>query len=398
MPELGGLYPQPPQPQQGLLTGDPMRLIGALQGIQSLQLQRAQIPALSQQPAATLQNTQIANQTAQMAQQEAARKMVWGAAANTVNGLDKPTPDDVHNAIVNLSRTFPQIATQYPEVFNSASDFLLQGGDIKKNSAQLGLSVMSPAEVQTRVAAPPTASGAPQSEPLSVAAIRGTQPTGVPPGFQERAAGAANIDTKLAEGWANAAEGSPARIAILGNLQDTLSKFTSGPGADWTKVGKAFVNRNVPLPTGWKFDPSSIGAQEEFGKQAESLVQSQFQTIGGTGTDAKFNSAYSTSPHDTLSQLGNEGIVRLLKGNEDAIQAKNSAWLAKVEANPNASARQFSQDFNNHFDPRIFQFKYLTPAERQAYVAKMDPQDQQRFIYNATVARKNKWIDYDMSK
>ena len=371
---------------------------GTLGEIQRIGILGQQAPALGQQPAATLQATQIANQTAQIEQQEAARKIVWGALGNSLNGMNNPSSDDVLSNVVNLSRVYPQIATQYPEIFNSASKALLAPGGIKKNAAVMVNSVMSPEGAASRVAAPPNALGQPQTQPLASANVAGTQPTGVPPGFEARAVGGATIDTKLAGNLADAAEGSPARIGILGNLDNTVDKFTAGPGADWTKVAKAFVNRNVPLPAGWQFDPSSIASQEEFNKQAMQLAQQQFQSIGGTGTDSKFASAFETSPNDALTNLGNKGIIRLLKGNEDALQAKNQAWLSLNKANPNASYRQFSQNFNNHFDPRVFQFKYLSPNDRKSYVANMDPQDQQKFIYNWTVAKKNGWINYDMSK
>jgi len=163
-------------------------------------------------------------------------------------------------------------------------------------------------------------------------------------------------------------------------------------------VAKSFVNRNVPLPQGWQFDPQSIASQQEFNKQAMQLAQQQFQAIGGTGTDSKFASAFETSPNETLSTLGNQGIIRLLKGNEDALQAKNQAWLSTTNANPNASYRAFSQNFNNYFGPRVFQFKYLSPSDRQSYVQGMNPQEQQKFLTDMTVAQKRGWITYDLSK
>ena len=57
---------------------------------------------------------------------------------------------------------------------------------------------------------------------------------GLPPGFTQRQQGYAQTDTALADQWAKTAEGSPGRRAILGNLEDSLDKFTSGQGADWT--------------------------------------------------------------------------------------------------------------------------------------------------------------------
>jgi hypothetical protein len=156
-----------------------------------------------------------------------------------------------------------------------------------------------------------------------------------------------------------------------------------------TRVGKAWVNRNVPLPANWQFDPKSIASQEQFNKQAGLLAQSQFAAIGGTGTDTKFNASYSTSPNETLSKMGNKGIIRFLKGNGDAIQAKTEAWqqwrygtmgapkrgIPPTEPQGADTYDQFSREFNSHFDPRAFQFKYIPKAERQTYVDRMDPEE-----------------------
>jgi hypothetical protein len=408
MPDPSALYPGPPQQQPSLLN-DPARLISTLEGLQRFQILRQQAPALGQIPGQQLQNLQLANTGQQMEQQETAAQTARAYLGTTLLGLDDPTADDVHNSTANFAKAYPLIAAQFPGAINAAADVVLNqpaGKSIKDGANILAATSLSPSSAAGLVQAPPSASGAPQVQPMARAltggGLQGTSvfPTAPPPGFAERQAGGAALDTKLAGNLADAAEGSPARIGILGNLSDNIDKFAAGPGADWTKVAKSFVNRNVPLPAGWQFDPKSIGAQEEFNKQAMQLAQSQFQTIGGTGTDSKFASAFETSPNDALSALGNKGIIRLLKGNEDALQAKNSAWLQTANANPNASYRQFSQQFNSNFDPRVFQFKYLNPAERQEYFSKLDVQsgEQQKFLRDLAFARKNGWINFNVNQ
>ena len=265
MADLTSLYPAPPQQNQGLLTGNPAQLVGTLGELQRIGITAQQAPALGQIPGQELSNLQIANQTAQIQQQDAARKMVWGAFGNALSGIQNPSPDDVHNTSVNLARTMPQIATQYPGIFNSASDMLLNG-NIGKNAAVMMNSVMSPEGAASRVAGPPTAGGAPTTQPLGAANVAGAQPVGVPPGFAERAAGGAQIDTQLAGNLANAAEGSPARIGILGNLDNTVDKFASGPGADWTKgwqiVRQSQRTASARMAVRSKFDWRSGGIQQ----------------------------------------------------------------------------------------------------------------------------------------
>lgn len=244
----------------------------------------------------------------------------------------------------------------------------------------------------------PAGGAAPPGAPAGPAAS-------LPPGYSEAAAGIGGQSAASANALTAANDTSMVRKGMLGNLEEDLRHFTSGPGADWTKVAKAWVNRNLPVPKSWQdeggiLDVKSIASQEQFVKQAQMLAQQQFQAIGGTGTDAKFNSAFTTNPNDVLSQLGNQGIIRLLKGNEDAIQAKNAEWQkwldGKIDGQKHGPQTypQFSAQFNRNFDPRVFQFQYIKPADRQAYIDNMDPADLPRFVRDLTYARKRGWVNF----
>lgn len=235
----------------------------------------------------------------------------------------------------------------------------------------------------------PTATGPAQSQP---------------PGFSEAATAIGSQSGASANALTQANDSSMTRKAMLGNLEEDLRHFTSGPGADYTRLAKAWVNRNVPVPKSWQesgavLDPKSIASQEQFNKQAGMLAQQQFATIGGTGTDAKFNSAFTTNPGETLTQMGNQGIMRLLKGNEDAIQTKAKEWQKwRKEGNGPETYPDFSADFNEKFDPRVFQFKYIDPKERQGYVDNMTDEEKSRFLKDLTYARKRNWISFEQPK
>ena len=226
----------------------------------------------------------------------------------------------------------------------------------------------------------------------------------LPPGFEAAAVGIGGQSAASANSLTQANDTSMVRKGMLGNLEDDMRKFTTGPGADWTKLAKSWINRNVPVPKSWQdaggvLDVKSIASQEQFNKQSAMLAQQQFAAIGGSGTDAKFNSAFTTNPNEALSQLGNTGIIRLLKGNEDAIQVKNKEWQAWLKSGkgPNTYPA-FSADFNDKFDPRVFQFKYIAPADRQAYVDNMDPVEKLRFLHDLTYARKKGWVNFEQPK
>lgn len=396
MPDPTNLYPPPPSQPPNALVGDPAKLVGLASELQRKQILQQQAPALAQQPQANLDLTRANIGSVLQEQQAAAQKRVAAGLGSMIP--DGAKADDVHSAVAYFARSNPDLVTRYPGMVNAASDVILNHPKGIKFGASLLLnSALSPGEASGRVAGPPApGSGAPTTISVPQANLGGPQgiPVGNPPGFNERQSGAAEMDTRLSGALADAAEGSQGRRALLGNLEDALGNFTTGPGADWQKVAKAFVNRNVPLPQGWQFDPKSIASQEEFAKQSTQLAQQQFAAIGGTGTDAKFSSAFQTNPNDALSQLGNKGIIRLLKGNEDALQAKNSAWVNAQKLNPNLSYRTFSADFSNKFDPRVFQFRYMSPAERNEYVSKMNANDFDRLMSDIAVARNKGWVKY----
>lgn len=230
-----------------------------------------------------------------------------------------------------------------------------------------------------------------------------------PPGFEHATQGIAEQSATSANALTRAADEAPNTKALLGNLEEDLNHFVSGPGADWTKFAKAAANRNLPIPESWKkegavFDEKSIASQEKFAKTAEMITQAQFKAMGGTGATAHLESNSKTSPNDALSKLGNKGIIYYLKGAADWPVAKNDAWLNWLEnGNPDRPAAphgpntfaQFQQNFNKTFDPRAFMFKYIPAKERQSYVDAMGDDERQQFLHNLTHARKQGWIKFD---
>ncbi len=424
MPDFNSLLPQPPAPPAPFNPAQALDMVGRLNELRRFQAQQAigeetqkaisggqlntgsALTGISRRPDAALmapeaasrllqqQNQNIANTTSQYDLDTAQTKQLddlWGSMAAKKN----LGPNDLFElqaravrAGVNPAKTFEYTdrLRKYPGGFvQSAKDAQARS----TGAAAAGMPTEGPPNPQTLA---PTV--IPRGQFIQGNTASG-MPVGPPAGSLERQVGAAKIDTQLAESLAHEAEGSQQRRALLGNLMDLSDKFEPGPGASQSREAKAFINRNLPLPEGWKFDKGSIASQEEFSKQAAQFAQQQFNTIGGTGTDAKFNSAFTVSPNETMSKMGIKGISQFLLGNEDAIQAKNKAWLDQSKNDPNLSHRRFAQDFNSHFDPRIFQFKYLTADDRKAYFNKLEPQDQARLLHDMTYARKQGWVKYE---
>lgn len=444
MADVSALYPAPPKQSEGLLSGDPSKLIGIVGALNQNALFQQTFGArkaigeayqtaikpdgsidtqtlmreIKARPdagfmageaaggALTREGQQIANRTAQFEQAAKQNQFV-------VNGLgvlaDKPNPtmEDVRHFVVTAARntgipanmltswagTLPKDPAKLKDALITFRNMATGAPDLS-TPTQTGITSTGAPVTGSRgqfnyqaggSGGAPAAPGAPGAPPGVTTALSPSAAAAAP----ITGAASAGAGVRLRE----AADMAPAAKAMLGNLEEDLNNFTAGPGADWTRVAKAWTNRNVPLPKGWQFDPKSIASQEAFNKQALQLAQQQFAAIGGTGTDAKFSSAFETNPHETLSQLGNKGVIRLLKGNQDAITAKNKAWQDYRRKYGPESYDDFSEDFSGTFDPRVFQFKYMNKDERQGYIDRMDAVDRTKFVNDLHSARKRGWTD-----
>lgn len=214
---------------------------------------------------------------------------------------------------------------------------------------------------------PPQGNLAPQPQAAASPGLA----SGPPLGAAEAASVTAHQSAQQGVDLQKAADTVPQQKALLGNLDTALDQFTSGPGADWKKVATALAN--TALPEGLQIHPQAIASQEEFNKQALQLAQQQFQTLGGTGTDAKLDSTMHTSPNEALSKLGNKGIIQLLKGNADAIAVKNQEWQNWLaQGHGSETYGKFSTAFNKSFDPRVFQSQYMTPEQKTDMLKGLD--------------------------
>lgn len=225
--------------------------------------------------------------------------------------------------------------------------------------------------------------------------MAGAPAAGLRPGVAAAATSTAENSAKLGNNLVTAANEVPQTKAVLANLEKSLDQFTSGPGADWSRVAKAAAGS--VLPESWQkpgslLDPKKIASQEEFNKQAYNLAQTQFQALGGTGTDAKLDSTMHTSPNELISKEGNKGILGMLKGNADALAIKAKEWNKWKKLNGEDSYSDFSDDFSQHFNPRVFQFQYIPKADKGAWYKSMQPDERRQFEDDLKYADSKKWV------
>lgn len=382
-------YPGPPAPSQGILQGDPSRAIGLLGQIQDYQIKQQQAPALGQIPAASLAGQHIANVTAQQAQEAAATTTIRSALASALAGNPNPTQDDVHSAMVNISRSNPQIAVSRPDIINAQGDFLLKDGPkgiVKNRDALLNMG-LTPGEATSREPGPPAPGGAPQTTTRAMATATGTYPTGLAPGEQELLGNPAERAAKLQSTASTTAQ----YHADLDNLkQESKVLDIGGPTVEFEKKANQFLTR-IGVPNLGTMTPDQLKSAEGFDKIANqiSLNQSQFFH----GSDAGLHTVVGANPSSSMSRYGREGVIDMLQGNQDAIDRARKIWLdARSKGAPVSSHDQFMDKLSEQLDPRVFQFNRMSRENQQKFLGQMDPEDLGDFEQKYQAAIAQKWV------
>ena len=102
----------------------------------------------------------------------------------------------------------------------------------------------------------------------------------------------------------------------------------------------------------------------------------------------------ASNPNTVFSTLGNSGVIHILQGNEDALNARNQAWQGYLRNGGDpANFQQWSNSFNNSgFDPRTFWMKNMTPAERTSYIGTLTPSQASTFYNNIRTGIAKGWV------
>lgn len=243
----------------------------------------------------------------------------------------------------------------------------------------------------------PVTSGGPVAPvagaPARSVGIGGQQPApparslimGPAPGVLDAQAQEAKNATGRADALQTSADQAPTRKAALDNMQGLLQQFRSGKGSEWVNGFKSAAGRY-----GLDFNPGSTAALEEFNKVALQIAQAQAGMMHNTDAGARMS--MGANPNVDYSKLGNERVIAMLKGNEDAIQAKQGAWMEYRKANPAGSYDRFSSDFNRDFDPRVFQVLNMAPAQKEEFRKSLTTSQEEVFRRNYTKAVQKGWV------
>ena len=378
MADISALYPQPPaapQPQQGLLSGDPLRLVGMLGELQKIQLLRQQMPALAQQPAANLQgtnlvnaNTALANVTARLAQQaDAQHRVAAGLGAMIPAGA---SPDDVHSATAYFARSNPDIARQFPDMIPAAADVILKHPKgIGAGRAILLNSALSPGEASGRVVGPPTASGAPTTMSVPQANLAGAGiVTGTPPG-SETSAGVMQAD--LARAGTYSSDIFPLNRAL--ELAKSLGPGGMGPGTEGRQKFESYVYSLMPQLVPQEAQ-NKIKNYAELEKYLINNTQNRAQNLG-PHTNEGLATAVTGSPNVHINDLAG---IDLIKAQIALRKMEQTQTMQSVKAGP-VGYTTVKPQISAQLDPRAFHIENMEPAEIQRLQKTLKGPERARF-------------------
>ena len=191
----------------------------------------------------------------------------------------------------------------------------------------------------------------------------GASITGAAPGVPEAAKLSAEDSAKAGAALVARGDQAPSAKANYANMMSDLDRLGRMPPGGAKQIAiETFLKKATGY--GVTMTADQVAAANSFSKLANIAVGQQLAAIGGT--DARQNLFMGSSPNLDLSKLGNQQIIHMLQGNEDAIQAKSRAWNDWANEHGTHTYRQFQNDWNHHFDPRVFQQQYYKPDEVEA--------------------------------
>lgn len=356
------LYPSAPQPNQGLLSGDPSKAVGLMNALNENRLFNSTFDARSQLPQAALTGQNISNQTALQSQQEAASKAIYRIIGGYTAGT-KGTPDDIRAGVALAARSLPDIATKYPQLLTAASEAA------QKNPGLLINSGLSPESQSSRVDVTEPNSGATYSVPVTSANM-----------------GSKALQRSLASGGAESAQAMQEDLRREGTYQsdvnplkkalDLAQKLGPGgmaPGSKGRQEFESFVYGLAPslVPAGMQDKIKNYAELEKY------LVNNASQRAQNLGphTNEGLATATTGSPNVHINDLAG---VDLIKAQLAIRNMEHAQVLQAAKAGgPNYTTAKAS--FSSQHDPRAYAIGTMTPDEIRNLDKTLKPSERAKF-------------------
>jgi hypothetical protein len=410
-------YPTAPTPGGGLASLNPLQIIGAANALTQNRYLQADM-ASKQATGAAFQSAlnpdgsvdQPRLSTALQASPEAA----WGMPETTSRMLQqtsaqtdldakrnqfildsvgatandpKLNADKVRSLGVTLARNLRIPAP----MINNWLDDLPKGKDaLRQKLIQMRNMATGSANLSTPTPTGITPEGAPITAPRDVYNYQtrgGGLPSGLAPGEQglsESAAGrAANLQATASTSpqYHSDLENLRQDSAVMGNL--------GGPSQDVEKKLNQLSTRVAGF--GVTMSPDQLRASESFDKIASNIALNQAKMLGGT--DSTRSMSVGATPNSGMSRYGRDGVIDMLQGNQDAVDAARQAWLDARSKGASAGSHDiFMNKISKVLDPRVFQFNRLSRDNQQKFYSQMPAAEIPAFEAKYEAGVKRGWV------
>lgn len=254
-------------------------------------------------------------------------------------------------------------------------------------------------------AAPAAGGGAPSGGMVPIFGPGGTM-TMPPPGAIEAARTAAAGATGRQQTLVAQASAAPQQIGLLQQLQSDLAQVQTGVGSNSIGFIRQIAN-NFGLAPSALDTSTQQAAQESFNKVASQIAAAQMGVLGGP-SDARQDLASHMNPSLANSKLGNERVVGMLIGNQQAIQVMNREWESTGQspaAFDNWRDEQFlaphdftsyGKTYSGQYDPRVFWLANMPSLKtQQEYINTFSGRSRAELINNLRYAESKGWLSFN---
>lgn len=195
---------------------------------------------------------------------------------------------------------------------------------------------------------------------------------GPTPGAQELYSGF----TKRYQEGQEAARTAPADIQALRQINQLSTQAKTGVGFD----RKATIEGWASILPGVTADMKDSEIRDEIGKW-----QAQIAGRVGGRSDAALENALHGTPNFTMTPQAIQNITPSLIGLRSADLGRSNAATAWLQSHGNApsSLPEFEQKWNAAYNPDVYRFKAMNPAQRQAFQNSMSKDQAVRFMKSA---------------
>ena len=238
--------------------------------------------------------------------------------------------------------------------------------------------------------------------------IYGPGMTGQPPapGVMEAATAAAQGATQRQQSMIAQEAAAPQQIGLLHQLQSDLQQVQTGVGSQSMGFLRQIATRYGITPEAMD-ESTPQAAQESFNKVASQIAGAQMGVLGGP-SDARQDLASHMNPTLANSKLGNERVIQMLIGNQQAIQIMGREWNATGQS-PAAfdnwrdgtflaphDFTSYGKTYSGRYDPRVLWMANMPGVKAQNdYLNTFSGRSRTDLVNNMRYAESKGWVSFN---